>query len=168
MSSSQPIAAQERADPASVLGLRPMRDSDIEGVLRVEHAAYQFPWSEGIFRDCLRVGYCCWVGVRGPIVHSFGILQVSGPEAHILNLCVDPLEHGCGHGRQLLRKLVTLAARHDAESVFLEVRPSNPVARHLYDTEGFNEVGLRRGYYPAKGGREDAIIMARDTTQEVG
>ena len=88
------------------------------------------------------------------------MLSVAVGEAHVLNICIDPDLQGTGHGRRLLRSLLKLARGHGAERVFLEVRPSNPNAIALYHDEGFNEIGRRPRYYPAKQGREDAIVMA--------
>jgi ribosomal-protein-alanine N-acetyltransferase len=140
---------------------RPMREGDLSRVLRVEREAYEFPWSDGIFRDCLRVGYCCWVVERENVVEGHGILQIGAGEAHILNLCVRPGASRQGLGRMLLERLLEVARSHGAENVVLEVRPSNDAARRLYAGAGFAEVGMRRGYYPRVGGREDALILAR-------
>ncbi len=140
--------------------LRPMREADVSGVLAVEESAYPYPWSEGIFQDCLRVGYCCWVWEEGEQVAGYGIMSVGAGEAHILNLCVGDGYRGNGLGRRMLTHLLQLARRHRAEAAFLEVRPSNAVAVELYESAGFHQVGERRNYYPAKGGREDALIMA--------
>jgi ribosomal-protein-alanine N-acetyltransferase len=138
-----------------------MREPDLHRIIDIERGAYQFPWSEGIFRDCLRVGYCCWVLERASEVDAFGIMQVALGEAHVLNLCVDQQAHGNGLGRLMLRCLMSVARDHLAESVLLEVRPSNAVALALYRSEGFRTVGTRRAYYPSTTGREDAFILAR-------
>ena len=140
--------------------VRPMREADLERVLDIERRAYGFPWSPGIFRDCLQVGYCCWVLEREQ-VDGYGIMQVAVGEAHVLNLCIAPEAHGTGLGRQLLRSLMSVATDHGGESVLLEVRPSNAHALALYRSEGFRTVGTRRGYYPAQGGREDAYVLSR-------
>ena len=140
--------------------MRPMRQADIEAVAAMERRAYPFPWSAGIFRDCLRAGHHCWVLEAGATLIGYGVLSTGAGEAHILNVCVDPAMQGQGHGRRLLRRLVDLARWHHAEQVFLEVRPSNPRAIALYRDEGFNEIGTRPNYYPAAKGREDAIVMA--------
>ena len=141
--------------------LRPMRLAEVAEVMQVERAAYSHPWTEGIFLDCLRVGYCCWVCAldERPVAH--GVLSVAAGEAHLLNICVHPDWQGRGVGRRLLHRLLRLAAEHQADTVFLEVRVSNRAAIALYRTAGFNEVGLRRDYYPAPTGREDAIVFAR-------
>lgn len=141
--------------------LRPMRDRDVPAVLAVEQAAYEYPWTDVIFRDCLRVGYCCWVAMmRGEIV-GYGIMSVTGGECHLLNLCVHPDRQGQGLGRRILRRMLAIGRSHGADTAFLEVRASNRAAIALYGAEGFGEVGTRRGYYPAAKGREDAIVMAR-------
>jgi len=141
--------------------VRPMREPDLEQVLCIERDAYGFPWSPGIFRDCLQVGYCCWVLERQAQVEAYGIMQVAVGEAHVLNLCVAPQAHGQGLGRLMLQTLLAVARDHGAESVLLEVRPSNAPALALYRSEGFRTVGTRRGYYPAQAGREDAFILWR-------
>lgn len=148
------------ARPAVVL-TRPMREPDLARVMAIERGAYHFPWSEAIFRDCLQVGYCCWVLEGGQQVEAFGIMQVAVGEAHVLNLCVARERHGRGLGRAMLRCLLDVARDHGAESMLLEVRPSNAPALALYRSEGFRTVGTRRAYYPSSTGREDAFILSR-------
>jgi ribosomal-protein-alanine N-acetyltransferase len=145
---------------------RPMREDDVARIMPIERDVYEFPWSAAIFTDCLQVGYCCWVleDACGQI-EAYGVMSVAAGECHILNLCVRRNSQGAGYGRRLLEYLLDVAAGHKADVAFLEVRPSNTVARHLYDTAGFNEVGMRRNYYPARNGREDAIIMAKTLIQ---
>lgn len=143
------------------LQIRPMRDADLAMVLDIEREAYTFPWSEGIFRDCLRAGYCCWVVEQGELVRAYGIMQVGTGESHILNLCVRASGRGQGLGRALLNHLLEVAIEHRADTALLEVRPTNRAALGLYEAMGFNEVGVRRGYYPGRNGREDALILAR-------
>lgn len=142
--------------------LRPMREADLREVLRIERSAYEFPWTLGIFRDCLRVGYCCWVLENGMEIQAYGVMSVGAGESHILNLCVRPDLQRRGLGRRMLRHLLNLARLHRAKTVLLEVRPSNKAALMLYKDMGFNEVGVRRNYYPAADGREDALILARE------
>jgi ribosomal-protein-alanine N-acetyltransferase len=142
--------------------LRPMRDADIPRVIEIERGAYGFPWSEGIFRDCLRVGYCCWVLVQARQIAGYGIMQVVADEAHVLNLCIERESQGQGFGRAMLRGLMDVARDHGARQVYLEVRPSNDVAIGLYQSEAFKTVGMRRGYYPSTPGREDAFILSRE------
>lgn len=139
---------------------RAMRIEDLEHVVRIEHAAYPFPWSYGIFRDCMTSGYDLWVLASPAAIVGYGVLSVAAGEAHLLNLCVAPGDQGAGHGRRILSRMIDLARWHRAERVFLEVRPSNHAAIALYDSAGFNEIGRRPGYYPDKRGREDALVMA--------
>jgi ribosomal-protein-alanine N-acetyltransferase len=139
--------------------IRIMRPEDLPQVVRIEHEAYEFPWSPGIFRDCLKAGHACWVMSWPGEICGYGILSAAAGEAHILNLCVDPQYQGMGHGRRMLRRLVDLARWHGAHRVFLEVRPSNVAAHQLYLDNDFAEIGRRPRYYPAAQGREDAIVM---------
>lgn len=141
---------------------RPMIENDLDGVLLIEGLVYNFPWSRTIFTDCLRVGYCSWILQTGNNeIDAYGIMSVAVGECHILNLCVHPRSQRMGFGNNLLHYLLDVARKHSANVAFLEVRPSNNAARNLYANAGFNEVGMRRDYYPAKSGREDAIILAR-------
>lgn len=146
------------------LDVRPMSESDLDAVLVIENAAYEFPWTLAIFRDCLRVGYCCWVLERDGSLAGYGVMAVGAGESHILNLCIQPDFQGLGLGAYLLNCLLDIARDHKADTAFLEVRPSNEAAKRLYSHAGFDEVGMRRNYYPAPFGREDAIIMARSLT----
>lgn len=139
-----------------------MTHADLSAVANIEAAAYDFPWSRSIFRSCLDNGHDCRVLVQGGTVIGYGILSTGAGEAHILNVCVSPLHQGHGHGAYLLKCLLELARWHRAERVFLEVRPSNPLAHAMYERAGFNEIGRRPGYYPARRGREDAIVMAME------
>lgn len=139
--------------------LRALHARDLPALMRIENEAYEFPWTEGIFRDCLQAGYECWVLEDGGTLLGYGVLSAAAGEAHILNVCVAAAHRGRGLGRLLVRRLLDLARWHRAHQVFLEVRPSNPNAIALYHSEGFNEIGLRKSYYPARKGREDAIVM---------
>ncbi|MCL5668770.1 MAG: ribosomal protein S18-alanine N-acetyltransferase [Gammaproteobacteria bacterium] len=141
--------------------LRPMTEEDIDAVLAIERRAYPYPWSGGIFRDCLRVGYCCWVCEQDGQLAGYAVMSVAAGESHILNLCVAPPLQGQGLGRFILRHMLDLARRHGADTMLLEVRPSNYAALKLYADMGFNEVGIRKAYYPAAKGKEDAIVLAR-------
>jgi ribosomal-protein-alanine N-acetyltransferase len=143
------------------LDFRPMQEADLPEIMEIERQSYPHPWTQSIFGDCMRAGYSCWVCGRSGMVEGYGVISVAAGESHLLNLCVRPASRQQGVGRKLLRHLVSIARRHDAEVVFLEVRPSNLSARSLYENEGFNELGTRRDYYPTAGGREDALILAR-------
>ena len=136
-----------------------MRMDDLDQVAALEARCYEFPWSRGIFADCLRAGHPCWVlWVDGQIA-GYGILSIAAGEAHVLNLCIDRDRQGQGLGRRLLMRLLDVIRWHRAERVFLEVRPSNPVAQQLYRSVGFREIGRRPRCYAAPEGREDALVM---------
>ncbi len=150
------MSAQREAMPC----MRPMLDSDLRAVFAIEEQVYPFGWTLKIFQDCLRVRYSCWVMEQDEELVGYAILSAAAGEAHILNIAIHPERQGRGLGRQMMHFLIDTAREHGADTVFLEVRPSNRSAVHLYDSMGFNQVGLRRDYYPASVGREDAIIMA--------
>ena len=138
-----------------------MREADLVEVLEIERASYPFPWTQVIFGDCLHAGYSCWVGERNGLIEGYGVMTIAAGESHLLNLCVRPEARRQGVGVQILRYLIEQAREQHADVVFLEVRPSNTAARDLYQAEGFNELGLRKDYYPLEQGREDALILAR-------
>lgn len=153
-----------RADDARRdASLRPMREADLDEIMRIEARAYPFPWTPGIFRDCLRAGYPMWVQEHDGAIVGYGVLSIAADEAHLLNLCTAPEHEGRGLARRMLQALLRIARAGGAQRVFLEVRPSNPRAIELYDRSGFNEIGRRPRYYPAaNNGREDAIVMAME------
>jgi len=139
-----------------------MQPSDLRGVSVVENAAYDFPWSHGIFRDCLLAGYCCLVLDVDGVVCGYAIMSIAAGEAHILNLCVHPSMRRAGNGRRLLSELLLRAAEAEVAKVFLEVRPTNAAALGLYRSVGFLQIGVRPDYYQAAGGREDAVVLVLD------
>ena len=143
--------------------LRPMDESDLGLVMEVELAAYPHPWEEKIMRDCLRAThYHGWVFELDNAISGYMFLSVVAGEMHILNLCVHPDLQGQGWGRVVLQRAFELArTEYNANMCFLEVRPSNTPALSLYQSEGFNEIGYRKNYYPASHGREDALVMAK-------
>ncbi|MBK7249525.1 MAG: ribosomal protein S18-alanine N-acetyltransferase [Gammaproteobacteria bacterium] len=151
--------APEHLDVPPAIVFRAMAEGDVSQVLAIERAAYAFPWSEGIFRDCVRVGYTCRaVELAGELI-GYGILSAGAGEAHILNICVREEFRCRGVGRRLLEHLMALAREEGMSEVFLEVRPSNTAAIRLYQSLGFRQIGMRRGYYQASGGREDAVVL---------
>ena len=150
---------QEREFAA--VDIRPMHELDVPVVVAIERSSYQFPWSEGIFRDCLRVGYVCRVVEADGDTAGYGIMSVGAGEAHVLNVCVRD-EYRCrGLARRVLLYLLDRARIAGMYEAFLEVRPSNIAAARLYHSLGFEQVGVRRGYYQATVGREDAAVLRR-------
>jgi [ribosomal protein S18]-alanine N-acetyltransferase len=151
-------APDQFAHPAE-LTVRTMRDTDVDEVIGIERASYQFPWTEGIFHDCLRVSYLCRVAVQDQRIVGYAVMSMGAGEAHILNLCVREEARRAGVGRQLIRYLLEQAEGAGMLEAFLEVRPSNAIAIRLYRSLGFSQIGTRRGYYQALGGREDAAVL---------
>jgi [ribosomal protein S18]-alanine N-acetyltransferase len=146
--------------------IRPMHELDIPLVAAIEKAAYQFPWSEGIFRDCLRVGYVCRVLDIADDMGGYGIMSLGAGEAHILNVCIRDEYRSLGFARKVLLYLLERARTAGMHEAFLEVRPSNLAAARLYHSMGFEQVGVRRGYYQATVGREDAAVLRRVLGQD--
>lgn len=146
--------------------IRVLSYNDLDRIVEIERSAYPFPWSRGIFADCLRVGYdCCGLQVRDLLI-AYAIQNHAAGESHLLNLCVDPHWQRAGYGSILLEHAICHASLHGCESMFLEVRPSNPVALRLYRRRGFVIAGERRNYYRAEKGRESAIVMRLDLAGE--
>ncbi len=141
--------------------IRTMTYGDLQEVIQIEEKAYAQPWTIGIFRDCIRSGYNCWVITEKEMIIGYGIILLLPGEAHILNVCVHPDHQRNGIGRKILHYLLHRASRARADMVLLEVRASNQIAIQLYLSEGFNELGVRTNYYPSVTGREDAVILAR-------
>ncbi len=141
--------------------IRPMHELDVPVVVAIERSSYQFPWSEGIFRDCLRVGYICRVVETGGDIAGYGIMSMGAGEAHVLNVCIRGEYRGRGLARKVLLYLLDRARNAGMYEAFLEVRPSNTTAARLYHSLGFEQIGVRRGYYQASNGREDAAVLRR-------
>ncbi len=144
-----------------MLRTRSMTDSDLTAVMLIEEQIYPHPWSRKIFHDCLRTGYECRVYEASHSVLAYSVMSAAAGEAHLLNLSVHPQQQGKGLGRFVLQRVIRQAREQSADTLFLEVRISNHIACRLYESEGFNEIGQRFGYYPAKNGREDALVFAR-------
>ncbi len=143
---------------SDAISFRPMTEADLDAVLKIEYAAFSHPWTRGIFTDGLK-SYDCWLMFEGQQQVGHGVIQMILDEAHLLNITVKVESQGRGLGLKLLEHLMQHAQRRGAKECFLEVRASNQSAYRLYERYGFNEVGRRRDYYPAVGGREDALVM---------
>jgi len=150
-------------DPVALHPLiRQMNGDDLDCVAEIEQAAYPFPWTRGIFADCIQAGYDCSALQVGPRLIAYTIQSHVAAENHLLNLCVAPNWQGQGYGKLMLNHAIRQARLHQCSSMFLEVRPSNPSGFRLYEQKGFFIVGKRPGYYRADDGREDAIVMRLD------
>ncbi|MFQ5935018.1 MAG: ribosomal protein S18-alanine N-acetyltransferase [Acidiferrobacterales bacterium] len=142
--------------------VRTLRETDLRAVMAIEQASYEFPWTQIIFRDCLRAGYECHAYDSAHGLLGYGIMSVAAGECHLLNICIHPRYRGKYLGTQLILTLLERGQRRRAEIALLEVRVSNKRAYRLYMRLGFSEVGLRKNYYPARHGREDALVLAKD------
>ena len=140
--------------------IRPMTSFDLEPVLAIERASYDFPWTRGILADCLRVGYHCFVYEQDNNIRGYAFISTVLDEAHLLNICIAPEYQQQGYGRQFLQWLMDYVQKNNAKTMYLEVRISNTAAIELYQSMGFNEIGIRRNYYPARQGKEDAQLFA--------
>lgn len=138
---------------------RRMTEADLDAVLKIEYAAFSHPWTRGIYLDALK-SYEVWLMFEGSQQVGHGVINVIIDEAHLLNITVKPESQGRGLGLVLLEHLMKRAYEINGRECFLELRDSNRSAYRLYERYGFNEIGRRRDYYPAVGGREDAIVMA--------
>lgn len=136
-----------------------MRPDDLDLVAGMEKSLYAFPWSLGNFRDSLNAGYGCWVACHGEQVVAYAILMVALDEAHLLNIAVDSGWQNRGIGRAFLDFMLASAREAKCQIVYLEVRPTNASARHLYRSAGFQQIAIRPSYYPARVGREDALFL---------
>ncbi len=141
--------------------IRSMSYEDLPQVSDIERRSYDFPWSHGVFRDCLLAGYQCIVLEREDTVAGYSILSIAAGEAHILNLCVDPTHRAHGYGELLLDAILGVARDADVEEIFLEVRPSNETALALYRKKGFHLIANRPEYYQSQDGREDAAVYSK-------
>jgi len=142
--------------------VRDMNHDDLSMVSDIERRSYEFPWSHGVFRDCLLAGYQCLTLVRESRVVGYAILSIAGGEAHILNLCIDCEFRSVGYGERLLDELLYRARSASVKEMFLEVRPSNATALALYHKKGFHQIAARPAYYQANDGREDAAVLAKN------
>lgn len=145
--------------PVAEVSYRPMRATDLGVVADLEKSLYAFPWSLGNFRDSLNAGYDCWVACQGGRVIGYAILMIALDEAHLLNIAVDAAWQNRGIGRAFLDYMLGVARAASVQIVYLEVRPSNLSARHLYRKRGFQQIAIRPAYYPAIAGREDALFL---------
>jgi len=143
----------------------PMLASDLDEVLAIEYRVYPFPWGRGNFADSINSGYSCWVSrVAGELVGYF-VVMLAVDEAHLLNIAIAEKRQGMGYGARLLRQAMQVAQAAGGSLMLLEVRPSNEQALTLYRHFGFKQIGVRRGYYPAASGREDALVLTHELAE---
>jgi ribosomal-protein-alanine N-acetyltransferase len=140
--------------------LAAMTEADLDAVLAIENAIYTHPWTRGNFADSVRAGYRCCTWRRGSELLGYFVMLAAAGEAHLLNLSIGAGVQRRGHGAALLREAMRLARELGARHMYLEVRPSNAAGQALYARFGFKRIAVRRGYYPAKAGREDALVLS--------
>jgi ribosomal-protein-alanine N-acetyltransferase len=143
------------------VSMRSMTHEDLVTVSDIERRSYEFPWSHGVFRDCLLAGYQCIVLEHNRKVVGYSILSVAAGEAHILNICIDAAWRSLGFGERLLDEVLLRARAAAVREILLEVRPSNKHALALYKKKDFHKVAKRPAYYQASHGREDAEVLVK-------
>jgi len=144
----------------SLTSIEPMTEEDLDEVMEIERGVYEFPWTSGNFVDSLRAGYSCSVYRCRRRLLGYAVMMLGAGEAHLLNLSIDARAQRQGHGSRILEHVIQVAKQYGARQLFLEVRPSNEAGRLLYLKYGFRQMAVRRGYYPARAGREDALVFA--------
>jgi len=143
----------------TIVSFRPMQLTDIDAVMQIEPTIYSHPWTRGNFSDSIHSGYSAWMMMQGQHIVGYALMMLVLDEAHLLNLSIDKPFQKQGFGKMLIEKMCKIAKQYKAANMFLEVRASNIAAIALYENVGFNEMSIRRNYYPAHGGREDAVLM---------
>jgi ribosomal-protein-alanine N-acetyltransferase len=141
------------------ISFREMQLDDLDVIIRIEKVNFPFPWTVGNFKDSMTSGHYCVVLEMDNTIIGYAILMMVLDEVHLLNISVAPSCKGKGWGRYLLNHMMQTGQDKGGLNMFLEVRTSNTSAITLYESIGFNEMGLRPGYYPAHNGREDALLM---------
>jgi len=155
-----------RAQAPGQAALVPMTATDVPDALEIERAVQSFPWTFKNFEDALAAGYEAWVLRQGAELLGFCIAMQAPDVAHILVIAVAPDHQRQGHAQQLLAQITRSAQAQSAEGLLLEVRPSNDAALAFYARAGFNQIGVRRDYYPAgRGAREDAYVLKKTFDQ---
>lgn len=147
--------------------IRRMTESDVDAVYAIETSAHITPWSKNILRDCVLVGYRCLVLElqmdKSKIIGGYAICRHADNSCHLLNLCIAKELQSQGYGRIFLQELLnSLVLFKDIKNVILEVRPSNKIALHLYETMGFEQVEIKRDYYKDTEQIEDAIFLRKN------
>jgi [ribosomal protein S18]-alanine N-acetyltransferase len=151
------MSAIARAQDEIFVPLSPAR---LDEVIAIENDVYPYPWTLGNFEDALRAGNTAWSLLdRQDRIIAYAVAMMAVDEAHLLNLSVAARYQRRGFGWRMLEWIAHRTRDYGARSLLLEVRPSNEAALRLYRRYGFEQIGLRIGYYPAPLGREDAVVM---------
>jgi len=165
----------------SELSFLPMTTADLDAVLAIESISHIHPWTQGNFLDSLAAGHWAYCvrphledAVRGSyldpdILWAYCILFPAVDELHLLNITVSPKLRRLGIGAKMMHAIEGVAAQQQMPRIILEVRPSNINALQLYQTLGYEQIGLRKNYYPGdaiSGLREDAWVFAKSIKLE--
>ena len=136
-------------------------ETDFDRLFEIEQKAHLVPWSKGTLLNNQGERYLNLKLLEQGKIVGFAICNVVLDEAMLFNIAVDPAEQGKGYGKTLLQGLITELSQKDVITLWLEVRESNIKAQQLYTQLGFNEVAVRKHYYPLPDGKkENAIVMA--------
>lgn len=136
-----------------------MKTEDLSAIVLIEQENFTHPWTHGNFKDSLQAGHSAWVVDLYDEIIAYAVLMLVLDEVHLLDISVKTSYQKQGVGRRLLEYLMETGRSHGGTNMFLEVRVSNTAAIALYEQMGFNEMGIRRNYYPSQHGREDAVLM---------
>lgn len=170
------------AEGVSELSFLPMSTADLDAVLAIESVSHIHPWTKGNFSDSLSAGHWAYCVrpqledvVRGSyldpsVLWAYCILFPAVDELHLLNITVSPQLRRLGIGVKMMNAIEGVAAQQKMPRIILEVRPSNASALALYQSLGYEQIGVRKNYYPldaANGLREDALVLAKSIKLEV-
>lgn len=163
------------------LSFLPMQTADLDEVLKIESVSHIHPWTKGNFSDSLAAGHWAYCirpqsgqMVKGSyldpaILWAYCILFPAVDELHLLNITVSPHLRKLGLGKRMMAAIEGVAAQQKMPRIILEVRPSNSPALALYQKLGYEQIGVRKNYYPASpetGLREDALVLAKSIKLE--
>ncbi|MFK8010779.1 MAG: ribosomal protein S18-alanine N-acetyltransferase [Marinicellaceae bacterium] len=147
--------------PITKIHFDKMTIEDLNDVMLLEEANYPVPWSKGIMKDCIKAHYHCIVARLNQQIIGYAFLMTAFDESHLLNMCIDKTQQSQGIGRKLLKHLENICRLSHSKVFLLEVRESNPIAQSLYQSFGFEQIGMRKNYYRCIKGRENAIVMTK-------
>ena len=166
---------------AAELSFMPMQAADLDEVLKIESVSHIHPWTKGNFSDSLAAGHWAYCirpqvdqMVKGSyldpaVLWAYCILFPAVDELHLLNITVSPNLRKLGLGQRMMAAIEGVAAQQKMPRIILEVRPSNTAAITLYQKLGYEQIGVRKNYYPANletGSREDALVLAKSIKLE--
>ncbi len=135
------------------------KENDLSAIELIENEVHAYPWTRGNFLDSLKSSHTCLMMKVNDEIIGFSVIMFVLDECHLLNISIKKSMQKQGYGSHLLNEVIRRANLAYSKTIYLEVRVSNQAAIHLYDKHGFNEMSIRKDYYRAKEGREDAVLM---------